>query len=369
MVYISARALTNYTIIAGSYTSTISTFLFDAAAGTLSLGATSDAGTNPSWIQLSPDSKALFATQENTDGAIISFSVQPDGSVKQVSKASSGGADPANLLVLSSGKEVVIADYSSGGVLAFPIEADGVTLGDPSPTLQLEGSGPVPGRQDVPHPHQVIEHGDELLVPDLGSDKVWRLTKAASGGYEIAGSVDQGPGSGPRHAVPLDGNLYVLHELDNSLSQYTLPPLKAPAGCKVTPSLVANFTILPDEQPAGAVWGAGELLLSPVSASFPDQYLYASNRNVGTEIDPRGDSLAIFAIKPELKLVKQFFLGLNQPRGVQIFGEEGQYIIAGGLGSGGVKVFERVDGGADLKEVASYTGTGSEKIVSFDWVD
>lgn len=131
-----------------------------------------------------------------TDGAIISFAVQPDGSVKQVSQASSGGADPATLLVLSSGNEVVVADvrrrrprpcpialtaadslqYSSGGILSFPIDADGVTLGDPAPILQLEGSGPVAGSQDVPHPHEIIEHGDELLVPDLvRSARVRRL--------------------------------------------------------------------------------------------------------------------------------------------------------------------------------------------------
>lgn len=370
MVYISPRALTNYTILAGSYTSTISTFIFDAAAGKLSLASTSEAGTNPSWIQLSPDSKALFATQEQADGAIVSFSVQADGSLKQVSKASSGGADPAALAVLSSGKEVVVADYSSGGILSFPIEADGVTLGDPAPILVLQGSGPVPGRQDSPHPHQVVEHGDEILIPDLGSDKVWRLTHSADGGYKIAGSVDQAPGSGPRHVVPHDGNLYVLHELDNALSQYTLPPLKSSGapGCTVAPKLVANFSVLPDEQPEGAVWGAGELFLSPASAAFPEQFLYASNRNVGTGLDPRGDSLAIFAVKPELKLVTQAYTGLSQLRGVALLGEDGKYIIAAGLGGGGVSVFERVEGGADLKLVDNYSGPGSEKIVSFDWI-
>lgn len=59
---------------------------------------------------------------------------------------------------------------------------------------------------------------------------------------------------------------------------------------------------------------------------------------------------------------------MNQPRGVALFGEDDKYVIVGGLGSGGVKVFERVSGGADLQEIAGYTGDGSTAIVSFDCV-
>lgn len=363
MVFVSSKAL--YTIIAGSYTSTISTFVFDASANTLSLASTSPAGLNPSWIQLSANSKALFATQEQTNGSVISFAVQRDGSVTSVSQVTSGGADPANLRLLSSGRELVVADYTSGGILSYAVKADGVTLGKAGPLLVLQGSGPNPDRQASPHPHEILEHGDEILVPDLGSDKVWRLTHTSDGGYEVAGFVQQALGSGPRHGAIVDGDLYILHELDNSLSQYTLPPLWAKS---LKPQLVANFSILPAEQPSGSSFGGGELVVSPKSAAFPQQYLYASNRNVGTGLDPRGDSLAIFAVKPKLRFVKQAFTGLNQPRGVAIFGEHGQYIVAGGLGSGGVKVFARINGGADLKLLASYTGHGSESIVSFDWI-
>lgn len=56
--------------------------------------------------------------------------------------------------------------------------------------------------------------------------------------------------------------------------------------------------------------------------------------------------------------MKQVRTGLQQLRGVAIGGDQGQYIVAGGMAGGGIKVFERISGGADLKQVASLQGVG-----------
>ena len=47
---------------------------------------------------------------------------------------------------------------------------------------------------------QAVQNGAEILVPDLGSDKVWRLVKEA-GAWVIKSFIQQPIGSGPRHIV------------------------------------------------------------------------------------------------------------------------------------------------------------------------
>lgn len=64
------------------------------------------------------------------------------------------------------------------------------------------GLGPIKDRQEGSHPHQIYPHpsGTQLLVPDLGSDKVWILVKdPESKSWKVNGSIPTPPGSGPRH--------------------------------------------------------------------------------------------------------------------------------------------------------------------------
>jgi 6-phosphogluconolactonase (cycloisomerase 2 family) len=66
--------------------------------------------------------------------------------------------------------------------------------------IQFSGTGPNFDRQESSHPHEVYFYNDELLIPDLGADKTWRLTKGPSG-WEVKGSIDYPPGAGPRHIL------------------------------------------------------------------------------------------------------------------------------------------------------------------------
>lgn len=73
----------------------------------------------------------------------------------------------------------------------------------PISTITLSGSGPNQERQLSPHTHQVIyiDEYNEILVPDLGGDRVYRLKKDAKGTWSIAGHIDHEAGSGPRHVA------------------------------------------------------------------------------------------------------------------------------------------------------------------------
>lgn len=73
-----------------------------------------------------------------------------------------------------------------------------------SSLLQLRGTGPDPDRQESSHPHHVVSipGRTELLIPDLGADRTWRVVRdPATGELTVQGEVVYAPGSGPRHAV------------------------------------------------------------------------------------------------------------------------------------------------------------------------
>ena len=110
---------------------------------------------------------------------------------------------------------------------------------------------------------------------------------------------------------------------------------------------------------------AAEILIPPTNTSFPTPYLYLSNRN---DPSPDGDIISIFAIeKPgSLELIKEVRTGLKHVRGVVFFGPDDRFVIAGGGRGGGVKVFERTDGGKDLKIVAELADV--EAPTSFWWL-
>lgn len=99
--------------------------------------------------------------------------------------------------------------YSSGTIATLPISTAAPYLLSPNPwtlSMPFEHVGLNKARQESSHPHQIIfnplnDREDELLVPDLGADKVWRLVKRSDGQWTIRGQVDLEAGGGPRHVV------------------------------------------------------------------------------------------------------------------------------------------------------------------------
>ena len=117
------------------------------------------------------------------------------------------------------------------------------------------------------------------------------------------------------------------------------------------------------------MFAAGEILIPPPNAAFPSTLVYASNRNTGTTVDPRGDAIAIFTLDTDgkLQLVNQFFTGLNQVQGMQFGGPDNRFLVtSGAVGNTGVIVFERVGQGAEFVQVANNTDPLNP--VSFVWV-
>ena len=157
--------------------------------------------------------------------------------------------------------------------------------------------------------------------------------------------------------------LYTLHELASTLTQQAIPP--APNGT-VGP-LIANFSILPPGLPEGAAMAAAEILVTEPSPSFPEPFIYVSNRNTGVQ-DPRGDAIAIFRVEPQLHLLGWVFTGLDQIRGMELGGPEKEFLIASGVaGDAGTIMLKRTDGGKNMTLLVRNTEIPTR--TSFVWLN
>ncbi|KAF5310277.1 hypothetical protein D9619_010499 [Psilocybe cf. subviscida] len=345
--------MVNFTILAGGYDVFVASYMFNSAASTLSFLSKSPTGANPSWITQHPINRSLiYATNENPSGGLQSFGVLPDASLSPaLSTIQSGGISPAFATVLSTGA-VAVMNYGSGNGKFVPTADHATSLSQSAPLITFP-----PPAGGVSHPHMVLEHNGEILIPDLGADTIWRLKQNhLTGAFDIQGQIPQPKGSGPRHIAVFNDRLFTLHETASTLSVQTLPP--QPNG---TSTLFATESIIPPNQPAGAVWAAAEILIPPPSVKFPTPYIYVSNRNTGTEFS-QGDSIAIFqhinqGLPNEgLRLVRQVFTGLEQIRGME-FGkaENGgdEFLVTSGEEStAGVIILRRTEGGSNLQLVA-----------------
>lgn len=408
--------MVNFTIFAGGFSTFIASYVFDSDANILSLQQQFETGTNPSWIALHPEnSSVLYAVNEiGPIGDLQSFLISPDGALSLVDTAPTGGNGPTFTNPVSTG-EVSAMNFGSPNASFIPTVA-----GDPARFLPADPSFVVefPVGDGPSNPHMSLEFNGEVFVPDLGADKIWRLQRSEDGVFTVAGQIDVDVGSGPRHIAIQDDVLFTIHEKTNALTAQFIP--LAPSD--PTLPLIANVSIVPPDQPAGAIFAAAEILISTPTEKFPNPLIYVSNRNIGTELDPRGDSIAIFefvngtdstgapaecveavnsvisaigngyhskkrmvkrtlrhpdsilaraetiaveaetvptvAAGPQLVLKAQVFTGLQQIRSMSLGrvddgGDE--FLIAGANVEGGVVVFQRVDEGRGLEEVARNT--------------
>ncbi|TFK50728.1 3-carboxy-cis,cis-mucoante lactonizing enzyme [Heliocybe sulcata] len=347
--------MSTYHIAVASYSHNIYALQFSTSPPELKVLSTLEVGYHPSWITPHPsDRSTIFAAIEDESGRVVEIKHDESGKGAIVGTCTTSGNYPCTTLVV--GQELLVGNYMSGQVVIIPLAPSSpyIKSTSPSQSIQLHGSGPNTLRQNNSHTHDIykVPDRDEVLVADLGADKTWRLVKGQSG-WEIAGSIDYRPGSGPRHLLVHNDFLYTVLELHNELSQHTLPPLDS---SEKPTHIMSVATHIPSSSTNLLRMLAAEILLS---TSIPP-LLYVSNRNDPT---PGGDTIAIFSLSSAgPKRIAEVKTGLHHLRGMILFGPDDKYLIAGGTfgGEGGVvvKVFERVDGGNGLQEVAGLSGLG-----------
>jgi 6-phosphogluconolactonase len=184
---------------------------------------------NPSFLVVSPDGRRLYTVNETVEfeghpgGGVTAFAREPrSGGLSLLNTRPSGGVEPAHLELDPGGSFLLVANYRSGSVAVFGLEADG-SIGPMTDHVQHEGSSVHPVRQSGPHAHMIMfDPGNgHVLVPDLGADAIlcYELSDEGKLAERPGCRIKMAAGAGPRHLAfhPLGAYLLVVDELDNTL--------------------------------------------------------------------------------------------------------------------------------------------------------
>lgn len=324
---------TKYFVYVGTYSDSIYAYRFDATAGKLDAIGKAGNVVNPSFLTTDSAYRFLYAVSEvegKTDGSVSAFSIdRKNGSLKLLNSVSSAGVAPCHLAVDKAAKMLVVANYGTGGVSAFPIEHDG-RLGAMSSLMEAHGSSVNRERQEGPHAHEVVISADNrfVYVPDLGLDqiRIYRLDPSqAKLGATDPEFAKEKPGFGPRHMAfsPSGKFVYVLSELKSAIA--------VSSHDSSTGSFKPIQTI--STLPAGY---SGENAPAEIEVDKAGKFVYASNRG--------HDSIAVFAIDQVTGTLKEIEIVSTQgkePRGMQI-DPTGRFLFVGNQKSNQFVVF-RID--------------------------
>ncbi|MEI8078325.1 MAG: lactonase family protein [bacterium] len=275
----------------------------DLKTGALSTPELAAAVANPSFIDVHPTGKFLYAVTEGEAGMVSAFAIDPaTRKLRLLNACPSGGSGPCHLAINREGTLLLVANYGSGSVAAIPIRANG-TLSGPSSVIQHHGSSVNPARQNEPHAHSITFSPDGRLAfaADLGLDKIMIYTVNAATGTlapHVPAFVSIKGGAGPRHFTfhPNGRFAYLINELNNTLTAYAY---NAQSGALTEVQLIST---LPEDF-NGVSWAA-EVRIHPNG-----NFLYASNRG--------HDSLASYRIDPATGILTRVGFqrsGIDNPR-------------------------------------------------------
>ncbi len=279
--------MTERTLYVGTYTHRdsegIYIYRFDTVSGSLRREAVCAGLDSPSFLALHPGGQVLYAVHESEEaGQVSSFAIDSrSGGLTFLNRQPTHGSSPCHLAVEPGGNTLVVANYYSGNVAVYPLDADG-TIGDPVQDIQHHGSGPNKERQEAAHAHSatVSPDGGRVYVADLGIDKVM-IYRIVDGQME-ANDPDHTPlhaGAGPRHFdFHPNGRLaYVINELDLTV---TACAYDGESG-GLTP--IQTLSTLPED-----VQDRSGFSCADIHVSGDGRFVYGSNRG--------HDTIAIFAV-------------------------------------------------------------------------
>ncbi len=315
----------------------IYTYRMNLDAGTLTPEGTQSGITNPSFLAIHPNHRNLYAVAEVEQfaevdsGAVAAFSIDPKtGLLTLLNQQPSMGKGPCHVSVDKSGQYVLVANYGGGNVTVLPV-MEGGRLGEPTCTIQHEGSSVDPRRQRKPYAHSINSdpQGRFVFAADLGTDKIYiyRLNQTdGSLSPNEPAWVSVAPGSGPRHfGFRPDGKYaYVINEMACTITAFSYDSEHGILTEIQTVPTLPEGVELDDNSTA-------EILLSPSG-----RFLYGSNRG--------HDSIVVFAVDEKAGTLTYVEHESTQGQTPRNFGIDpnGQFLLAANQDSDTVVVF-RID--------------------------
>jgi 6-phosphogluconolactonase len=303
----------------------------DLETGELSKAVLAAEARNPSFIELHPNGKFLYAVSESGGaGSVSAYAVDRNtGDLRFLNTQPSGGAGPCHVSVDHAGKNVLVANYGGGSASVVPIKSDG-KLGAPTGFVQHAGSSVNPRRQKGPHAHSINVSPDNrfAFVADLGIDKVMIYKLDIEKGTIVANSpafAKLKAGAGPRHFTfhPNGKYAYVINELDCTVTAFSF---ESTSGALTE---IQTVTTLPKDF-------RGFNTCAEVRAHQNGKFLYGSNRG--------HDSIVVYRINREqgtLTFVEHETADIKTPRNFNI-DPTGRFCLVANQGKDSVVVF-RID--------------------------
>jgi 6-phosphogluconolactonase len=306
-------------------------FQWDEATGRLDYRDQVTGEANPSYLALHPSGRFLYAVNEVSEfqgqpgGGVSAFAVQAaTGQLTLLNRQRSEGKGPCHLTTDREGRVLLVANYDSGSLAVYALEADG-RLRAAGQVVQHAGRGVNPERQEGPHAHSITLAPDNrfALSCDLGLDRVtvYRLD-AVHGQLQLQAEVVVSPGAGPRHLAfhPAGQQLYLVNELASTLAVYAYTPETGALALRQTLSMLPEGYAGPNTSAAVAVHPGGG-------------FVYGSNRG--------HDSLVIYAVDSAtggLTLVGHESARGRTPRDV-VIDPTGAWLLAANQDSDTVVIF------------------------------
>ena len=365
----SARAAgSKFLVYFGPYTSAktgskgIYVSTFDAASGALGDPVLAVEATNPSFVEIHPSKKYLYAVGEMSDGTskgggVSAFGIDSaSGKLTLINQVSAVGQGPCHVNVDPSGKVVGVANYGSGSCASYQVKADG-SLSEAASFHQHEGPVADAKRQGHAHAHSVnySPDGRFAFVCDLGLDKVMIYkVDAATGKFEKHGEGIVPPRSVPPHLAFHPSGKFVFVNNEISLT-CTVFAYDAAAG---TLKALDTVSCLPKDQPAEGRFSTAETRVHPNG-----KFVYVSCRT--------HDTIARFSFDEATG--KLTHLG-NTPSGGKIprnfnIDPTGQWVFAAHQDSGNVVLFKLDGTTGDLTPAGKEVTVGGCVCVRFLAVD
>jgi 6-phosphogluconolactonase len=307
----------------GIYRSTL-----DLDTGKLSEPILAAEAKNPSFLEIHPNGKFLYAVSEvGSSGGLSAYAIgRKTGNLKLLNKQPSGGAGPCHVSIDSAGRNLLTANYGSGSASVVPIKPDG-SLAEPTGFVQHEGSSVNTSRQKGPHAHSINVSPDNrfAFVADLGIDKVMIYKLDIEKGTITTNSPPYAkvkPGAGPRHFSfhPNGKYAYVINELHCTVTAFAYETATG------TLSDIQTITTLPEDF-------NGSNTCAEVRVHPSGRFLYGSNRG--------HHSIAVYQIDPTkgtLTFVEHETADINTPRNFNI-DPTGKFCLVANQGTNSIVVF------------------------------
>ncbi|MBN2593887.1 MAG: lactonase family protein [Sedimentisphaerales bacterium] len=303
--------------------------VLDTNTGILSAPVLAAETKNPSFLEIHPNGRFLYAVSESGGaGTVSAYAIDPDTkNLTLLNSQPSGGSGPCHVNIDHAEKNVLVANYGSGSALVIPIKSDG-SLAEPTCFVQHEGASVNPQRQKGPHAHSINLSPDNrfAFVADLGLDKVMIYKLDIDKGTIIPNDpafAKVKPGSGPRHfTFGTDGKYaYIINEMGGTITAFAYEPTSGIL------TEIQNISALPDDF-------AGSNSCAEVRVHPNGRFLYGSNRG--------HDSIAVYRIDPAkgtLTFIEHEKADIKTPRNFNI-DPTGKFCLVANQGADTVVVFK-----------------------------